>query len=50
MGCLAATPHRVSVSQLYCVVIFQRGTQQEISATKHAVSRRSCDCHSWQSE
>jgi len=38
------------MSQRYCVVIFKRGTQQENAATKHAITRCSCDCTTWQSE
>ena len=30
--------------------VFQQGTQQENSATKHAFTIRFCDCNSWQSE
>jgi len=38
------------ISQQYYIVIFQWGTQQENSATKHAFTRRSCDCSALQSE
>jgi len=38
------------ISGRYCVVIFQRDTQQENSATKHAVTSRSFDSNAWQNE
>ena len=38
------------MSQRYCVVMFKWDTQPENAATKHAVTRCSCDCHAWQSE
>ena len=38
------------ISQWYYIVIFLRDTQQENSATKHAIIRWSCDCSALWSE
>jgi len=38
------------MSQQYSIVLFRQGTQQENAATKHAITRCSCDFSAWQSE